>query len=586
MGFWSVVRTRCLPCSLVSMKGTNSVWIVRSGSRSELFSWLAEHLEKLGVRTLDLEVPASGVRGLSREQKKTFKKFKQTPEELIESWRVARYAEAATNPGDWVVFSDRNGTGGVFALEQSASPPAQRRRAVVLGGESETLRQLLLTRTVEGSPNPHAIDWELVSYRFATEVWTFSENVIEELGGLGVSAKRIPVDVRSVSLLAPRPKKVLLHEPASRMAHTGAILRGLSGYLDHVPDLQLAAEESHQADGFWRGSSWEALEGIRELFGDRIVSKGGFRPDVVVVGDRLAPPSEELVEMAEAGVPLLVPAGSMASAVFDDAPTWRDEDSLAEALSNPVRPVGRAVPDLDLGAGIDWRIRDRAERVSFGIPVFRNVKYLDRCLVSIFAQTQPPFEVLLMDDGSRSEDVDRAMKRWSGKVKVMRQPNRGVCVARNRMLEVMEGDAFVFVDSDDILEPGFVEKAAYLLRSRPDLDAVATWTEFFGAYDGIEGKPPFDARIGRRENPIISTCVLVDMRVRDLGVRFAPDLAFLYCEDWDFWAQIVGQGGRFGLVPEPLVRHRVHETSGGFKRLEDAKRVGMERAVAHLRDTR
>jgi hypothetical protein len=73
------------------------------------------------------------------------------------------------------------------------------------------------------------------------------------------------------------------------------------------------------------------------------------------------------------------------------------------------------------------------------------------------------------------------------------------------------------------------------------------------------------------------------MAVRDKGIRFAEDLAFLYCEDWHFWSQIVAAGGRFGLVPEPLARHRVHPSSGGYLRTELAHAIGRSRATEPLR---
>ncbi len=65
-------------------------------------------------------------------------------------------------------------------------------------------------------------------------------------------------------------------------------------------------------------------------------------------------------------------------------------------------------------------------------------------------------------------------------------------------------------------------------------------------------------------------------------MRFQPDLAFIYCEDWDFWSQIAESGGKFGLVPEPLARHRVHSRSGARLRTEVAHRIGKARATARL----
>jgi len=72
------------------------------------------------------------------------------------------------------------------------------------------------------------------------------------------------------------------------------------------------------------------------------------------------------------------------------------------------------------------------------------------------------------------------------------------------------------------------------------------------------------------------------MKIREAGVRFAPDLAFIFCEDWHFWSQITAAGGRFGLVPEPLARHRVHISSGGFLRTEVAHTAGKSRAIEPL----
>jgi hypothetical protein len=120
------------------------------------------------------------------------------------------------------------------------------------------------------------------------------------------------------------------------------------------------------------------------------------------------------------------------------------------------------------------------------------------------------------------------------------------------------------------------------LRQDRWLWAVASWTEFFGDYEGIEAKPPFDRRVGLRKNPIVSTAALVDMSVCDAGIRFAPDLAFPFCEDWHVWSQIIAAGARMGLVPEPFVRHRVHPASGGFRRTELAHRIGKARALEPL----
>jgi GT2 family glycosyltransferase len=537
------------------------------------------------VRDLD---PARAGK-LDRESRKLEQRFQHTPEPLIESWRSARWLAQATKPGDVVVMSDHKGLGGIFALDQAAAAPDQRRVLWTVAADSAYLELRLVAKTHEGLPLPveSEVDWEITQYLWSDRVIATSQLAVDELARIGVEAEligtpssspRSGAEVSATSIWVPGA--------VSRRNQSGDVLRAATS----VPGVTLTFSELDSEDGIWSGSAWEATRHSRAVLGDR-VSRGSVpeRPGAVVLGDPFAPPDPSTIALHAAGVPVLVPRDSVAHLVWPDAPTWGDADELCRLF-----PGGRAA-QAGQGASAprpDWESRpaspvpDRARAVSVGVPVFRDVRFLDECVGSLLSQTQPPLEVVLIDDGSGSEDVDRALARMANhdpRILTIVAEHRGVCASRNTMLETMNGDAFVFVDSDDVLHPKFIERCAEVLRGRGDVWAVATWTEFFGDYEAIEAKPPFDVRVGMRENPIVSTPVLIDMAVRDKGIRFAEDLAFLYCEDWHFWSQIVASGGRFGLVPEPLARHRVHSASGGYLRTELAHAVGRSRATEPLR---
>jgi GT2 family glycosyltransferase len=520
--------------------------------------------------------------------------FAATPEALRDAWLTGRGLEAGTEPGDLVITDDARGTAGVFALDQIARPAEERRTVAVVAGDSRTLEYLWVAGTVAGAEPDHEseIDWEIALYRFATHVVTPSRVAADLLGAVGIRDDVVVVDVAESPPGHRRDPAAVrtawLPEPLSRRARTPTMLRALA---DAGPDTTVIVSSASEPDRIWAGTTREANAPLFDLLGDRAVvrRRAPRRPDLVVLGDPFSLPSREVAGMRDRGVAIAVPAGSTAACLWPEALQWSSEEDLVAIVAGEppthrgATPMGVAEAlTLPSGPGDDGRAR----RVSVAVPVFRDVRFLDECLQSIVSQTQTPHEVILVDDGSRSSDVDDALDRWVERhprlVRVLRQPNRGVCVARNTALDVMTGDAFLLVDADDVIQPSFVEKTATALGERPDLWAVATWTEFFGDYNGVEAKPPFDERVARRENPIVSTCVLVDMKVRDLGIRFAPDLAFIYCEDWDFWAQIAAAGGRFGLVPEPLARHRVHRGSGARLRSPLAHRIGKARATAWL----
>ncbi len=541
----------------------------------------------------DVRVPSVGLP--SPEARSGLPPFAATPGALVETWRVARHLESITEPGDTVVVPDRWGFGGMFALEQSDLQDGERRYVWTIAGDGIGLEAKAIAGTTAGLDGERifALDWEITQYRFSDRVLAISDRAMDLVAPFVNDVAVVLEAAAALEAQAPARPMVWLPESVSRRSQSDRALRAISGVLADRPDAELVAGTGDEDDGIWSGTTWDVADPIHRFRTDHI-SRSDEVPaghPIVILGDPFAIPPPRADAARRSGSHVLVAAGSAAAAMWPDAVTWRTEDDLAAALESildtTTPPMRRSVA-VPVGEVHRERAKDpdRARAVSVGVPVYRNVAYLDECIESILNQTESVHEILLLDDGSNSSDVDRALGAWGARdpsrVRVLRQANRGVCVARNHLIAEMTGDSFLLVDHDDVLDPDFVRLTAEALRQDSSLWAVATWTEFFGDYEGVEAKPPFDQRVGQRENTIVSTAALVDMRVRDEGIAFAPDLAFIFCEDWHYWSQIVAAGGRMGLVPRALVRHRVHQTSGGFRRTELAARIGTARAIEPL----
>ena len=545
--------------------------------------YVGKAIQEIGLDLIELIIDDSKILRPDKEGHLLAGEFKHTPEPLLRAWRTARNLQASTQPGDVVLASDVAGLGGMFALMQSAAPPEERRQLWTVAADSAFLEFRLVARAHHGLPMPldSEIDWEITQYQFSDRVLATSALAAAELARIEVASELVG---SSEGTIEPRsdepPTEVWVPGPVSRRGQTAEILRAVTT-LDGV---HVTLSNKDALDGIWMGTTWESLRHSRDALGDRIRrgDRPSTRPDVVVVGDPYWPPDRITRELRAEGVPLIVPAASVCSRIWPEAQVWKSSDDVVSMLRGN-EPGQLSTPSFEP----DPRVanQERATRISVGIPVFRDTRFLDECVDSVLDQRLQPVEVIIIDDGSASTSVEKALESLTqrdSRIKVIRTDHRGVCVARNRVLEEMTGDSFVFVDSDDLLEPTFLSKSAKVLRTDESLWAVATWTRFFGSYEGVEAKPPFDARVGSRENPIISTAALVDMSVRDKGIRFEPDLAFLCCEDWHFWSQIVAAGGRMGLVPEPLANHRVHQSSGGYLRTELAHAMGKTRAIEPL----
>ena len=118
--------------------------------------------------------------------------------------------------------------------------------------------------------------------------------------------------------------------------------------------------------------------------------------------------------------------------------------------------------------------------VSVLLPAYNVEKYLAKCVDSILQQTYQNFEIIIVDDCSPDDSGKIADKLASkdARIKVFHHgKNMGYSAARNTGLNHASGDYITFVDSDDWIEPDYVE---YLLRIIQGTDSdIAISRNFF-----------------------------------------------------------------------------------------------------------
>lgn len=103
--------------------------------------------------------------------------------------------------------------------------------------------------------------------------------------------------------------------------------------------------------------------------------------------------------------------------------------------------------------------RTAMPKVSLIVPVYNVSKYLRRCIASIASQTLRDFEVIFVNDGSTddSERLCRELIAGYPYMRLVNKPNGGLSSARLYGFKESVGQYIVFVDSDDYLEPNYVE---------------------------------------------------------------------------------------------------------------------------------
>ena len=111
--------------------------------------------------------------------------------------------------------------------------------------------------------------------------------------------------------------------------------------------------------------------------------------------------------------------------------------------------------------------------ISVIIPVYNKTMYIGRCLKSIFLQDFPSFEVIAVDDGS-TDASGKICDQWAEtepRLHVYHIPNGGVTAARRYGLEHSQGRYVMFVDADDRLTKGALQRM-YDIIQETDADEV------------------------------------------------------------------------------------------------------------------
>lgn len=107
-------------------------------------------------------------------------------------------------------------------------------------------------------------------------------------------------------------------------------------------------------------------------------------------------------------------------------------------------------------------------KVSIIVPVYNKEKYLKECIDSILGQSLREIEVVCIDDGSTDGSM-AVLEQYAGadrRVKAASQENAGVSAARNRGIDMAEGEFLMFMDPDDYYPSADIVEDLYAAAKR------------------------------------------------------------------------------------------------------------------------
>lgn len=114
-------------------------------------------------------------------------------------------------------------------------------------------------------------------------------------------------------------------------------------------------------------------------------------------------------------------------------------------------------------------------KISVIIPVYKTAKYLKKCVDSILSQSFQDFEIILVSDGPEEEDrICGEYVARDNRFSLITGVHKGLGGARNAGIEVAKGKYIVTIDSDDWIEPNYLEKMYFAVEQGVDIVQCGT----------------------------------------------------------------------------------------------------------------
>ena len=182
--------------------------------------------------------------------------------------------------------------------------------------------------------------------------------------------------------------------------------------------------------------------------------------------------------------------------------------------------------------------------VSVIIPTYNRKHTLKRAIQSVYMQSLPPFEIIVVDDGSNDGTKEWVRQKYPN-VKYIYQENSGVSSARNKGIKIARGDWIALLDSDDEWLPNKLSEQINKIKSNLDVKILHSneiWIRNGVRVNQMKKHKKFGGYIFEKCLDICrispSSVLLKKEILDDIGTF---DESLKVCEDYDLWLRITSK---------------------------------------------
>lgn len=213
--------------------------------------------------------------------------------------------------------------------------------------------------------------------------------------------------------------------------------------------------------------------------------------------------------------------------------------------------------------------------ISVVVPIHNGAQWLGQTLDSLFAQTYPYFEIILVDDASTDNLREVLNTFHDDRLHVVHlNKNGGVSAARNQAIELARGDFIAFCDADDLCQSQRFEQQLAFLGQHPEIGVCGSAFTCFDTQDRetiINPASDDEIRIALMLGNCFGLSTIMARAKTLKSTQF--DIKLTVAEDYDLWTRLAASGVRFANLPDALIRYRWHSQQASRHKSERLDQV-------------
>ncbi len=199
------------------------------------------------------------------------------------------------------------------------------------------------------------------------------------------------------------------------------------------------------------------------------------------------------------------------------------------------------------------------EKVSVIMPCYNDGIYIKEAIESVKRQTYPDIELIVIDDGSDDKQTIDTLQAMKDEIVLLHTDHLRPAGARNYGVSKATGRYIMPVDSDDIIDKTYIQKAVEIIESKENVGVVYCEAELFGEKTGKWELPAYSLDKMLLDNIVFVTALFYREDWEKVGGFNTHMVAGM--EDYDFWLSILALGRDIYQIPEILFHYRIKPTS-------------------------